>query len=92
MTAAAVWVSLTRQGRRALQVAYDTAQTRVRLGEHPGMPVLPVGAHRSAVASLERRGLVADGRLTARGVSLVEQVAGPLAVRPEQGAESGEAP
>lgn len=66
------WRPLSARQQTALRVAYQTAlDTAVAAGaaEAP-LPELPVGTHPLTVRSLERRGLVAGGRLTGLGVEV----------------------
>lgn len=64
------WRPVTAAGKAALRAAYRAALATAHPGDRIPLPALPDDVHPATARSLERRGLVADGRLTPLAVSV----------------------
>ncbi|OSY36109.1 MULTISPECIES: hypothetical protein [Pseudonocardia] len=77
------WSPLTARQKIVLSEAYHHTLDGLADGDVVPLPALPAGVHPATVRSLERRGLVADGALTALAVEVVGW-AEPLDVQKRQ--------
>lgn len=71
LAAAEHWRPLTRRQRAAIRLAVHIARREPAPATGRPLPQLPADTHPATARSLKRRGLVADGRLTALAVDVV---------------------
>lgn len=75
LAAKQLWQPLSERARTALRVGYRRGLEEARAAGVPDggaieFPLIPADTHPHSVRALERRGLVADGRLTALGIEV----------------------